>query len=133
MPLDRFEIRLLVHPNLKRFALLILDDITCNTTQETFSSRRIFEVIVQLGGIRGNPDRRKMGIGMTLDDYKVLLYRNQPFGWVAEIPSIPGCYALMPTRTEALSELEEVYAMIEAEHREKGLSMPTDTTEIVHA
>jgi predicted RNase H-like HicB family nuclease len=34
---------------------------------------------------------------MTLDDYKVVLYRNQPLGWVAEIPSIPGCYALMPT------------------------------------
>jgi len=24
------------------------------------------------------------------DDYKVILYRNQPEGWVAEIPAIPG-------------------------------------------
>jgi len=31
------------------------------------------------------------------DDYKVVLYRNQPEGWVAEIPAIQGCYALMPT------------------------------------
>jgi predicted RNase H-like HicB family nuclease len=28
---------------------------------------------------------------MSLDAYKVVLYRNQPDGWVAEIPSIAGC------------------------------------------
>ena len=39
----------------------------------------------------------------------------------------------MSARTEALSELEQVFAMIEAEYRDKGASMPTDTTEIVHA
>ena len=70
---------------------------------------------------------------MSLDDYKVLLYRNQPDGWVAEIPSVPGCYALMPTRTEALVELEKVFQMIEAEYRDKGISMPADTTDIVRA
>ncbi len=32
---------------------------------------------------------------MGLDDYKVVLYRNEPDGWVAEIPAIEGCYALM--------------------------------------
>jgi hypothetical protein len=26
---------------------------------------------------------------MGFDDYKVVLYRNQPDGWVAEIPAIP--------------------------------------------
>src|SRR5690349_8927501 len=35
---------------------------------------------------------------MNLDDYKMVLYRNQPAGWVAEIPAIPGCYALMDER-----------------------------------
>ena len=35
---------------------------------------------------------------MGFDDYKVVLYRNHPDGWVAEIPAIPGCHALMPTR-----------------------------------
>ncbi len=70
---------------------------------------------------------------MPLDEYKVVLYRNQPCGWVAEIPSIPGCYALMPTRTEALLEPESGFTMIEAEFREKGASLPADTTEIVHA
>ena len=29
---------------------------------------------------------------MKLDDYKVVLYRNQPGGWVAEMPAIPGCF-----------------------------------------
>jgi predicted RNase H-like HicB family nuclease len=70
---------------------------------------------------------------MTMDDYKVVLYRNQPSGWVAEIPSLPGCYALMPTTTEALSELERVFDMIESEYRERGTPMPADSTEIVHA
>lgn len=62
---------------------------------------------------------------MALDDYKLVLYRNHPSGWVAEIPSIPGCYALMPGKAEALSELEQVFAMIEAEYREKGTPLPT--------
>jgi predicted RNase H-like HicB family nuclease len=70
---------------------------------------------------------------MSLDEYKVMLYRNQPSGWVAEIPSISGCYALMPTRSEALLELEQVFAMIEAEFQERGAALPADTTEIVHA
>jgi predicted RNase H-like HicB family nuclease len=70
---------------------------------------------------------------MALDEYKVVLYRNQPSGWVAEIPSISGCYALMPTRTEALLELEQVFALIEAEFRDRGAPLPADTTEIIHA
>jgi predicted RNase H-like HicB family nuclease len=52
---------------------------------------------------------------MSLDDYKVVLYRNQPEGWVAEIPAIRGCYALMGTREEALAELERVFEMIAEE------------------
>jgi predicted RNase H-like HicB family nuclease len=64
---------------------------------------------------------------------KVVLYPSQPVGWVAEVPSLPGCYALMSTRTEALSELDQVFAVIEAEYRDKGATMPTDTTEIVYA
>jgi predicted RNase H-like HicB family nuclease len=70
---------------------------------------------------------------MSLDDYKVVLYRNQPDGWVAEIPAIRGCYALMPTREEALAELERVFAIIAAEYGEKGLSLPADSTAIVSA
>jgi predicted RNase H-like HicB family nuclease len=70
---------------------------------------------------------------MSLDEYKVVLYRKQPSGWVAEVPSIPGCYALMPPGAEALSELEKVIAMIESEFRDKGGVLPADTTEIVHA
>ena len=70
---------------------------------------------------------------MGFDDYKVVLYRNRPDGWVAEIPSVPGCHALMPTAEEALTELAEVFRMIEEEYREQGKRMPVDTTEIVHA
>ena len=57
---------------------------------------------------------------MTLDDYKLVLYRNQPDGWVAEVPSLPGCYALTATREEALAELEGVFQMIVAEYVNRG-------------
>ncbi len=70
---------------------------------------------------------------MSLDDYKVVLYRNQPDGWVAEIPAIAGCYALMATREQAVTELGQVFERIAAEYREKGRSLPVDTTEIVPA
>jgi predicted RNase H-like HicB family nuclease len=70
---------------------------------------------------------------MTLDNYNVVLYRNQPDGWVAEIPAISGCYALMATREEALAELEGVFQMIAAKYRDRGQPLPEDTIEIVHA
>ena len=61
---------------------------------------------------------------MNLDDYKVVLYRNQPDGWVAEVPAIRGCYALMATREEALAELERVFAIIAAEYAKRGYPCP---------
>jgi len=70
---------------------------------------------------------------MTIEDYKTILYRQEDGSWVAEIPAISGCYALMPTREEALAELSRVFEMIAEEFREKGLPLPADTTEIVHA
>ena len=70
---------------------------------------------------------------MELNDYKIVLYRQQDGSWVAEIPAIPGCYALMSTREGALKELQAVFDMIAEEYREKGLPLPADTTEIIHA
>jgi predicted RNase H-like HicB family nuclease len=70
---------------------------------------------------------------VTFDDYKVVLYRNQPEGWVAEIPAIPGCYALMDTREQALDELKSVFSMISEEYQERSEALPLDTTEVIHA
>jgi predicted RNase H-like HicB family nuclease len=70
---------------------------------------------------------------MSLDDYKVVLYRNEPSGWVAEAPSIPGCHALMPTRDAALTELAAVFQMISDEYAERSQTLPADTNEIIHA
>jgi hypothetical protein len=39
----------------------------------------------------------------------------------------------MPSREQALAELNDVFQMISEEYREKGLAPPADTTEIVHA
>mgnify|MGYP001595763094 CR=1 FL=1 len=70
---------------------------------------------------------------MDLGDYKTVLYRQEDGSWVAEIPAIPGCYALMGTREAAVEELGRVFEMIVDEYRERNLPLPKDTTEIVHA
>ena len=70
---------------------------------------------------------------MGIQDYKTVLYRQEDGSWVAEIPAIAGCYALMPSREEALAELNDVFDMVAEEYREKRLPLPSDTTEIVHA
>ena len=55
---------------------------------------------------------------MKLDDYKTVLYRQEDGSWVAEIPSISGCYALMPTREEALEYYRKVSAHYELDVRQ---------------
>ncbi len=70
---------------------------------------------------------------MKLEDYKTVLYRQDDGSWVAEIPAIPSCYALMSTREEALAELTLVFQMIEEAYRRKGQPLPADTTAIIHA
>jgi len=70
---------------------------------------------------------------MGFGNYKIILFCQDNHWWVAEIPAIGGCYALMPTREEALKELRLVFEMIEEEYREKGLPLPPDTTEFVNA
>lgn len=70
---------------------------------------------------------------MQLVDYKTILYPQEDGSWVAEVPAIPGCYALMPTREQALAELPSVFRLIAEEYSEKGTSLPADTTEILHA
>jgi predicted RNase H-like HicB family nuclease len=70
---------------------------------------------------------------MTHEDYKTVLYRQDDGAWVAEIPAIPGCYALMSSREAALAELAKVFSLIEEEYRQKGQPLPADTTEIINA
>ena len=70
---------------------------------------------------------------MSVNDYQIVLYRQEDGAWVAEIPSVPGCYALMPTREEALKELDKIFEMILEEYRESGRTLPRDTTEVLHA
>ncbi len=67
------------------------------------------------------------GISVTLHDYKTVLYRQENGSWVAEIPAISGCYALMPTRETARAELTKVFEMIAEEYREKRLPLPRNT------
>ena len=69
---------------------------------------------------------------MQFEDYKIVLYRQQDNTWVAEIPAIKGCYAVMGEFSDALRELKRVFGIIEEEYRAKGLTLPNDTTKIMH-
>jgi predicted RNase H-like HicB family nuclease len=69
---------------------------------------------------------------MTHEDYKTVIYRQEDGSWVAEIPAIPGCYALMMSREAALAELAKVFALIAEEYRQRGQSLPSDSTEIIN-
>jgi predicted RNase H-like HicB family nuclease len=53
---------------------------------------------------------------MNLEDYKIILYRQDDGSWVAEVEDIPGCYALMETREAAFDELSKVFDMIASEN-----------------
>ena len=44
---------------------------------------------------------------MGIPDYKTVVYRQKDGAWVAEIPAVAGCYALMSTRQKALEELAQ--------------------------
>jgi predicted RNase H-like HicB family nuclease len=66
------------------------------------------------------------------DAYKIVFYRQDDGSWVAEVPAVSGCYALMATREEALAELSRVFDMIAEEYQERGVPLPEDTTEIVN-
>jgi predicted RNase H-like HicB family nuclease len=65
--------------------------------------------------------------------YKIVVYRQEDGWWVAEIPSLPACYALMPTQQEAIQELNGVFDMVAEEYEAKGLPLPEDSTQVIHA
>jgi predicted RNase H-like HicB family nuclease len=70
---------------------------------------------------------------VQFEDYKIVLYRQQDNSWLAEIPAIKGCYAVMSTMEAAIPELKRVFGVIEQEYQAKGLALPRDTTKIMHA
>jgi len=72
-----------------------------------------------------------MSTGTGLAGYKILLYAQETGGWVAEMPAIPGCHALMESPGEALLELEKVFEMIREEYEEAGKPLPEDRTELL--
>jgi len=68
----------------------------------------------------------------SLSDYKIVLYAQEGGGgWVAEVPAIQGCYALMESREKALQELEKVFEMVREEYAEKSKPLPADSTELL--
>jgi len=74
---------------------------------------------ILLWGARKTPELDQV----KLDSYKVVLYRNQPDGWVAEAPPMAACYALIPTHEEEPAELGRVFEMIAAEYQARRMNL----------
>ena len=51
---------------------------------------------------------------MEKSHYQAIVYRQAEGPWVAEVPGLSGCCALMPTKEEALDELRRVFRRIAA-------------------
>jgi hypothetical protein len=49
---------------------------------------------------------------MTYEDYKMVLCPQDGRSWVAEIPAVAACYALMASRKAALAELAKFFVLI---------------------
>ena len=49
--------------------------------------------------------------------YQAIVYKQAEGPWVAEVPGLSGCCALMPTKEEALEELRRVLRDIAAEYQ----------------
>ncbi len=63
----------------------------------------------------------------TVSDYNIVLFRQSDGWWVARVPAVEGCFALMPTREAALDELQLVFEMILEEHQARGEAMSSSS------
>jgi len=59
---------------------------------------------------------------------QVLIYPDpEDGGWVAIVPSLPGCISEGETREEALRNIREAIALVEDVLREDGHEVPEDS------
>ncbi len=68
---------------------------------------------------------------MQKSRYHAIVYRQAEGPWVAEVPALSGCYAMMPTKEEALEELRRVLRNIADDYQGQGKELPNDTTQII--
>jgi predicted RNase H-like HicB family nuclease len=57
---------------------------------------------------------------------QVLLVPGEDSGFVATVPSLPGCISEGDTREEALANIQEAIELIESVMREHGDEIPAD-------
>lgn len=60
----------------------------------------------------------------VLENYTIVIRPEDNGTFVAYIPAISGCHAWGQTIDEARSELVNVFAMIQEEYEERGISLP---------
>lgn len=58
---------------------------------------------------------------------QVIIYRGENGLWVAECPSLPGCFSQGETREGALENMKEAIEGYELVLKDDGLPIPVDT------
>jgi predicted RNase H-like HicB family nuclease len=58
-----------------------------------------------------------------------LIYRDESGGWVAEVPSLPGCISQGDTYEEALSNIQAAIELYTAALGDLGEPVPPDTSD----
>ena len=93
--------------------------------------RELSRIGAERHGLHPATPNTKPNYTMGFEDCKVVLDRgrNQPDGWVADIPAIAGCRVLIVATEEPFAELAEVFAIIEQEFREQQKQMPSGAVE----
>jgi predicted RNase H-like HicB family nuclease len=62
---------------------------------------------------------------------QVVLYPDhEDGGWVAEVPSLPGCFSQGDTKEEAVENIRDAIETWIAGARESGMAVPEETFEI---
>jgi hypothetical protein len=70
---------------------------------------------------------------MSLDDYKVVLYKTNPKGGLRKYRRSLVVTRSCPRGRPLSPEVAAVFQVIAEEYAERGQPLPADTTEIVHA
>lgn len=68
------------------------------------------------------------GTRILLNMRQVFLHPDEDGGWVAEIPSLPGCISEGETKEDALRNIRDAAESWLEARRELGLPIPPETT-----
>ncbi|MBI3473430.1 MAG: type II toxin-antitoxin system HicB family antitoxin [Candidatus Solibacter usitatus] len=59
-----------------------------------------------------------------MTDYETIVYPREDGVWIAEVPAMPGCWAIGESRADALWEVGKVFQVFADDYRQTGRALP---------